>query len=368
MRTLSYPFYLRAFVFILSVWFSTSSKAQCLATFNMNTPYNSNNGQRGCMFDVTATNDVTITCIESNLYAGTTANYEIYYKTGTHVGSENNAAAWTLLGSTSGLTSAGNNVPTYIPITFTVPILAGQTVAFYVTNDFGGGTTYTDGTAVGNFLASDANLTVYEGIGKSYPFGLTFNVRNFNGHLYYETGIVVLPIELLDFTAEPINRSVKTEWTTASEKNNNYFTVERSKDGENWEGVAAIPGAGNSSSLKNYSAIDEDPYSGRSFYRLKQTDFDGQWTYSSIETVFIEPSINMEIYPNPSNGILNLSQIPEEGPYHIQLYDMVGRVVYEQQTEEPLSKISLSHLPAGQYIFRFANNNFTHQSTIILQK
>jgi len=65
------------------------------------------------MFDVVATNTVTIECIEANLYPGTTANYEIYYKNGTHVGFEANMPSWTLLGSVSGLTSAGTNVPTY---------------------------------------------------------------------------------------------------------------------------------------------------------------------------------------------------------------------------------------------------------------
>lgn len=155
---------------------------------NLTAPYNSNNGQRGCMFDLTAANTVTIDRFEANTYAGTTGNYEIYYRAGTHVGFENNAGAWTLLGSASGVTSAGNNLPTALPIPVGVTIPAGQTYSFYITNDFGAGVSYTDGTAVGNFLASDANLTIYEGVGKSYPFGLTFNVRNFNGDIYYTAG------------------------------------------------------------------------------------------------------------------------------------------------------------------------------------
>ena len=163
----------------------------CAAGFIMNTPYNSNNGQRGCMFDITATNAVTIRCFEANLYAGTTADYEIYYRPGTHVGFENNAAAWTFLGGETGVTSAGNNVPTALNIPINILIPAGNTYSFYITNTFGAGTSYTDGTAVGNFLAADANLTVFEGVGKSYPFGLTFNVRNFNGTIFYDLGTVL---------------------------------------------------------------------------------------------------------------------------------------------------------------------------------
>jgi hypothetical protein len=151
-------------------------------------PYNSNNGQRGCMFDLTATNAVTITNFDANLYAGTTANYEIYYRAGTHVGFEANAGAWTFIGGATGITSAGNNLPTVLPIPVNVSIPAGQTYSFYITNDFGGGTSYTDGITVGNVWASDANLTMYEGVGKSYPFGLTFRVRNFNGDIHYTSG------------------------------------------------------------------------------------------------------------------------------------------------------------------------------------
>src|SRR5690606_29457745 len=103
------------------------------------------NGQRGVMFDITAINDVYIECFDASLYAGTTADYEIYYKAGSFVGSENVASDWTLLGTTSALTSAGNNIPTPIPIPINVVIPAGQTYGFYVTNTFGGGTAYTVG-------------------------------------------------------------------------------------------------------------------------------------------------------------------------------------------------------------------------------
>jgi gliding motility-associated-like protein len=173
---------------MIVLFWSIQSQAQCTSFNGLTTPLNSNNGQRGIMFDVMATNTVTVKCFDANLYAGTTANYEIYYRAGTHVGHENNAASWTLLGNTTALTSLGNNVLTPIPITVNVTIPAGQTYSFYVTNDFGGGTSYTDGTTVGNFLAGDANITVYEGVGKSYPFGLSFNVRNFNGRINYDLG------------------------------------------------------------------------------------------------------------------------------------------------------------------------------------
>jgi hypothetical protein len=98
----------------------------------------------------------------------------------------------------------------------------------------------------------------------------------------------ILPITLISFTARAIdNEIVTTHWVTASEVNNDYFTVERSTDAQNWEQVGTVQGAGNSTTTLNYTFIDQAPLSGLSYYRLKQTDFDGTATYSHIEAVMI---------------------------------------------------------------------------------
>ncbi len=117
-----------------------------------------------------------------------------------------------------------------------------------------------------------------------------------------------LPIELLFFTAFPSENIIQLEWQTASEVNNDYFTVERSKDAKNWEFVTRVSGAGNSNTSINYYDIDKKPYSGISYYRLKQTDFDGKYEYSSIVAVELnkENIQPVKLYPNPSNGELTL--------------------------------------------------------------
>ncbi len=153
------------------------------------TPYNTNNGQRGAMFDVqTGGSPITVTHFSANIYTGTTADYEIYYKTGTHVGFETNSSAWTYLGGATSVTSLGMNVPTPLPITFSVTIPANTRYSFYVTNTSGGGLHYTDGTAVGNYLAGNSDVTIYEGVGKSYPFGLTLTPREVNATMFYTKG------------------------------------------------------------------------------------------------------------------------------------------------------------------------------------
>ena len=254
----------------------------CAAAFIMNSPYNQNNGQRGIMFDVRAENDVTIRCFEANLYDGTTANYEIYYRPGTHVGHENNAAAWTFIGGATGITSAGNNLPTPLPIQVNVSIPAGQTYSFYITNDFGGGTNYTDGTAVGNFLAADGNLTVFEGVGKSYPFGLTFTVRNFNGHIFYDSGLQ-FPVEGMELSARPEAGQILLKWNTLKEINNSGFEVLRSVNGSDFDQVGWVAGMGDSEEEISYSFIDREINIGTDYYyQLRQVDLNGDTELSNI--------------------------------------------------------------------------------------
>lgn len=91
-----------------------------------------------------------------------------------------------------------------------------------------------------------------------------------------------LPIELLSFTAHSVEEGCQLEWVTATELNNDYFTLEKSVDGKQTEDVGIVNGAGTSTNTLNYSLIDEHPYVGVSYYRLKQTDYDGRFEYSEF--------------------------------------------------------------------------------------
>jgi gliding motility-associated-like protein len=159
---------------------------QCVTTNNLVTPMNQNNGQRGIMFDVVAINNITINCFEVNMATGT-SGVNIYFKAGTHVGFQNNAAAWTLLGTAPAVAGLGNNLFTVVPININVPVSPQCTVAFYITRTNSTGPTlqYTNGTALGAVLAADANLRILQGTGKDFPFGLSFQPRNFNGRIRY---------------------------------------------------------------------------------------------------------------------------------------------------------------------------------------
>lgn len=144
------------------------------------------NGQNGCMFDIVALNTVTITSFDINMSTSPQTIF-IYTHTGTMVGTETNAAAWTLVGTTAAPITGTAGTPTPVPIPVNVTINAGTTQAFYVTNN-SGTMAYTNGTAVGAVYAQDANIQFLQGYGKSYPFGGTFQPRVWNGVIHYTPG------------------------------------------------------------------------------------------------------------------------------------------------------------------------------------
>lgn len=110
-----------------------------------------------------------------------------------------------------------------------------------------------------------------------------------------------LPIELSSFSAKSSHEGVALSWTTSAEINNEYFTVLRSSDGVNFGEIGRLEGAGNSTGENNYSFYDQKPLAGTSYYRLRQTDYDGKFEEFKIVSVEVGELITsqIEIYPNP---------------------------------------------------------------------
>jgi len=136
-----------------------------------------------------------------------------------------------------------------------------------------------------------------------------------------------LPVGLINFEASAIsNERVKLDWTTSSETNSDYFTIDRSIDGENWEFVSEVNAAGNSVEEIDYFVFDEDPYLGTSYYRLNQYDNNGSLGTTDIEAVFISLDTDGEliVFPNPSTSLVvvkgDLVSIS-----NFQFLDMLGR-------------------------------------------
>jgi hypothetical protein len=138
-----------------------------------------------------------------------------------------------------------------------------------------------------------------------------------------------LPIELLSFTGLPENENIRINWITATETNNNYFTLNRSPNAMSFESIAKVKGAGTSSKELKYTFLDEHPHEGVNYYRLQQTDFDGNYTYSSIITVDVNQNIITSVFPNPTNGpfTLQLNEV-SQSPVLIIVRDILGREVF----------------------------------------
>ncbi len=135
-----------------------------------------------------------------------------------------------------------------------------------------------------------------------------------------------LPITLLSFDAkvEGDNR-VKIQWSTAQEIDNDFFTIERSSTGFAWEALKTVPGNGNSKTVLNYTEYDENPFWGISYYRLKQTDFNGASTYSKVVSAVVNKTFrDIVIYPVPAKEEL-LIECPSSEKFIFQLSDELGR-------------------------------------------
>jgi hypothetical protein len=146
-----------------------------------------------------------------------------------------------------------------------------------------------------------------------------------------------LPVKLLSFNATLVNEKVNCAWETASETNNDYFTIERSKDGNSFEAVGNVKGQGNSNRNIRYSYTDNNPFGGISYYRLKQTDFDGKYTYSEIKKVGLDKELasKISLYYENENPIVKINSFVESKA-NIELINLNGIKLFTN--EQPIIK------------------------------
>lgn len=142
-----------------------------------------------------------------------------------------------------------------------------------------------------------------------------------------------LPVDLVFFTAEQRGEKVVIEWVTASEFNNDFFIVQKSADGISFEDFVKTDGGGNSNNTLYYTVVDNDPIFGTSYYRLKQTDFDGRSEYfDPITVTYTSENDVINIYPNPANGDnlrLNIKTSTDQ-QLLIIITDLIGRTFFSQ--------------------------------------
>jgi hypothetical protein len=169
--------------------------------------------------------------------------------------------------------------------------------------------------------------------------------------------VTILPVELLHFTAECGNDGVELTWATATELNNDHFTVERSDDGLAFEEVGQVPGAGNSMSTIHYELLDDRPSAEGAYYRLKQTDHDGTDQYHSVVYIQCDAPMGQApvVFPNPTDGPFRVTGI-SAGQYLI-ITNSSGEVVLRTTVSDSSMDLSLAGRACGTYLLIIRDEN-----------
>ncbi len=174
---------------------------------------------------------------------------------------------------------------------------------------------------------------------------------------YNATWLAPLPVTLLSFTARAVANDVQLSWRTAMERNNLGFYIERSKDGAQWTSIGFKSTSalqGNSDKEINYSYTDNDPLEGINYYRLRQTDIDDKIAYSNIQSVIVNISDEIIVYPNPASDKIYLQIKDWSKIAEVRIVDIAGKTIRREHNRVAYLELNI---PAGVYYLQFVNNN-----------
>ncbi len=184
------------------------------------------------------------------------------------------------------------------------------------------------------------------------------NITSFSDFAIAKNNTNPLPVELINFDVKCRNAVANLEWVTASEINNDYFEVQKSDDGNNWQILGTVKGAGNSNAVLNYQFEDKNN-NAKSYYRLKQIDFDGKFEYSPIivNTCYTDNNAEVIIYPNPCDDILNISISNWNSEFvKYEITNITGQIIYTSKllitSGFAFDQIETENLKSGMYYIR----------------
>jgi hypothetical protein len=222
-----------------------------------------------------------------------------------------------------------------------------------------GGLNPTDGAQAGDVYI--LMIDRWSNIGNNY--NLTFS-----GSASMDCIVLVLPVELGSFTGERKERTNVLNWEAISQINNDYFTVERSSNGQNWEAMGIVEGAGTTQEIINYSYLDENPFNGVTYYRLRQTDFDGKDRLShtiSIVSTIVADGLFTELFPNPTNGAFYFNYAGKDfnSAIEITILNSAGQLIkvdsFENYSKNQSISIDTDNLSNGVYQILLKQNDKT---------
>ncbi|REJ81296.1 MAG: T9SS C-terminal target domain-containing protein [Bacteroidetes bacterium] len=206
-------------------------------------------------------------------------------------------------------------------------------------------------------VASTAAMTVRNLMNSPPASNTAFNLNYATAQTFQQ----VLPISLLSFTADPVGDEVLCKWVTSSETNNDYFQVEKSLNGyDGFEIVGIVNGfgAGTSTTVRNYGLTDKEQCTGITYYRLKQVDINGEFSFSDVVAVNCKKTWDdIKLYPNPASNSVSITFYEtSQEIITIQIVDYTGRIVKEEIHEAIRGyntlNVSINNLSSGLYYVR----------------
>jgi len=185
-----------------------------------------------------------------------------------------------------------------------------------------------------------------------------------------DASIVALPVSGLTFTGFSKGEMVQLNWNTETEMNSSHFEVERSADGRNYSIIGKVKAAGNSVSKNNYNYADRNTLNGLAYYRLKQVDMNGQFTYSKILPVMVIAFSRAVAGPNPAETEITI-HIPADwsGVYEYRIHDTSGRLLKQSgELQTGGFPVNLGQLPSGSYLLSIWENGELRQQQWLLKR
>lgn len=205
-------------------------------------------------------------------------------------------------------------------------------------------------TSICNYLSVPAN-----------PANIFDNITGCNSRAQVEASCLTLPIELLTFEAEEHENSCLLRWRTASEHNNSHFEVEHSRNGISFEKIGLVEGSGTSFTAQDYSFLHQSPMPNTNYYRLKQYDLDGHFSYSEVTEITITNNRAVLIYPNPiTTGSFHLELgNPSDENMTLRILQADGRIIWSQTIPGDVAAqiVNINNLIAGVYLMQLTNED-----------
>ena len=164
-----------------------------------------------------------------------------------------------------------------------------------------------------------------------------------------------VPLKFLSFTGKKMQEQAMLEWKTTNEKGTSHFEIQRSNGGNNFVNIGKVASA-NRSGINHYSFVDEHPLPQNNYYRLRQVDEDGKFTFSPIVKLDFSRNIQLITYTNPFNNYLSLRLSNEYAGAQLSIHSIEGKLVWQQKVSETTLRIDASKWPAGIYVLKLTKD------------